>query len=49
MKDYQLDGSKEMMALGTMKIVGSMASCYVATGKLKSNVYEYNYLSSTAS
>ncbi|KAK8942085.1 Sulfate transporter 1.2 [Platanthera guangdongensis] len=32
MKDYQLDGNKEMVALGTMNIVGSMASCYVATG-----------------
>ena len=33
MKDYQLDGNKEMVALGTMNIVGSMASCYVATGE----------------
>ncbi|KAK6916043.1 STAS domain [Dillenia turbinata] len=32
MKDYQLDGNKEMVALGTMNIVGSMTSCYVATG-----------------
>lgn len=32
-KDYQLDGNKEMMALGTTNIVGSMTSCYVATGK----------------
>ncbi|KAL5190561.1 Sulfate transporter 1.3 [Glycine soja] len=49
MKDYQLDGNREMMALGTMNVVGSMTSCYVATGKLKDNVYESNYLSSTAS
>ena len=33
MKDYQLDGNKEMVALGTMNIVGSMTSCYVATGE----------------
>lgn len=33
MKDYQLDGNKEMVALGTMNVVGSMTSCYVATGK----------------
>lgn len=33
MKDYQLDGNKEMVALGAMNIVGSMTSCYVATGK----------------
>lgn len=32
MKDYQLDGNKEMVALGAMNIVGSMTSCYVATG-----------------
>ncbi|RVW24234.1 Sulfate transporter 1.3 [Vitis vinifera] len=32
MKGYQLDGNKEMVALGTMNIVGSMTSCYVATG-----------------
>lgn len=35
MKDYQLDGNKEMVALGTMNIVGSMTSCYVATGEKK--------------
>lgn len=32
MKDYQVDGNKEMIALGTMNVVGSMTSCYVATG-----------------
>jgi high affinity sulfate transporter 1 len=31
-KDYHLDGNKEMVALGTMNIVGSMTSCYVTTG-----------------
>ncbi|KAL2584653.1 hypothetical protein AAZV13_14G141400 [Glycine max] len=31
MKDYQLDGNKEMVALGAMNVVGSMTSCYVAT------------------
>lgn len=35
MKDYSLDGNKEMVALGTMNIVGSMTSCYVATGMSK--------------
>ena len=35
MKDYQLDGNKEMVALGAMKVVGSMNSCYVATGTFK--------------
>lgn len=37
MKDYSLDGNKEMVALGTMNIVGSMTSCYVATGMSKNN------------
>lgn len=32
MKDYQLDGNKEMVALGTMNVIGSMTSCYVTTG-----------------
>lgn len=38
MKDYQLDGNKEMVALGTMNIVGSMTSCYVATGEKDSDM-----------
>lgn len=33
LKDYSIDGNKEMLALGSMNIVGSMTSCYVATGK----------------
>ena len=35
MKDYPLDGNKEMVAMGTMNIIGSLTSCYVATGALK--------------
>ncbi|CAL0334594.1 unnamed protein product [Lupinus luteus] len=31
-KDYSLDGNKEMLAMGTMNIVGSLTSCYLATG-----------------
>ncbi|XP_019419720.1 PREDICTED: high affinity sulfate transporter 2-like [Lupinus angustifolius] len=31
-KDYSLDGNKEMLAMGTMNIIGSLTSCYVATG-----------------
>ncbi|XP_042495416.1 low affinity sulfate transporter 3-like [Macadamia integrifolia] len=29
---YHLDGNKEMLAIGIMNIVGSLSSCYVATG-----------------
>lgn len=32
MKDYPLDGNKEMVAMGTMNVIGSLTSCYVATG-----------------
>ncbi|PUZ37765.1 hypothetical protein GQ55_9G146000 [Panicum hallii var. hallii] len=32
MKDYQLDGNKEMVALGTMNVVASLTSCYITTG-----------------
>ena len=33
LKDYQVDGNKEMMAIGIMNIVGSCTSCYVTTGE----------------
>ncbi|TMX05026.1 hypothetical protein EJD97_003343 [Solanum chilense] len=41
MKDYSLDGNKEMVALGTMNIVGSMTSCYVATGSFSRSAVNY--------
>lgn len=31
-KGYQLDGNKEMLAMGFMNLAGSLTSCYVATG-----------------
>lgn len=34
-KDYQLDGNKEMLASGVMNIAGSFSSCIVATGIVK--------------
>ena len=43
MKDYQLDGNKEMVALGAMNVVGSMTSCYVATGE-KQELFIYDNL-----
>lgn len=48
MKDYQLDGNKEMVALGTMNIVGSMTSCYVATGSFSRSAVNYMAGCSTA-
>lgn len=41
MKDYQLDGNKEMVALGVMNVVGSMTSCYVATGSFSRSAVNY--------
>ncbi|KAE8716790.1 Sulfate transporter 1.3 [Hibiscus syriacus] len=41
MKDYQLDGNKEMVALGTMNIVGSFTSCYVSTGSFSRSAVNY--------
>lgn len=44
MKDYQLDGNKEMVALGAMNVVGSMTSCYVATGKIEKVLKAYQIM-----
>ncbi|KAL3635308.1 Solute carrier 26 [Castilleja foliolosa] len=41
MKDYHLDGNKEMVALGTMNVIGSMTSCYVATGSFSRSAVNY--------
>ncbi|CAL9054687.1 sulfate transporter 1.2-like [Musa acuminata AAA Group] len=41
MKDYQLDGNKEMVALGTMNMLGSMTSCYVTTGSFSRSAVNY--------
>ncbi|XP_062027200.1 sulfate transporter 1.3-like [Rosa rugosa] len=41
MKDYQLDGNKEMVAMGTMNIFGSFTSCYVATGSFSRSAVNY--------
>ncbi|KAH6827183.1 sulfate transporter 1 [Perilla frutescens var. hirtella] len=41
MKDYHLDGNKEMVALGTMNVIGSFTSCYVATGSFSRSAVNY--------
>ncbi|XVF64724.1 hypothetical protein PTKIN_Ptkin09bG0190400 [Pterospermum kingtungense] len=41
MKDYQLDGNREMVALGTMNVIGSMTSCYVATGSFSRSAVNF--------
>ncbi|XLT27470.1 hypothetical protein S245_058748, partial [Arachis hypogaea] len=40
-KDYQLDGNKEMVAVGAMNIVGSMTSYYVATGSFSRSTVNF--------
>uniref|UniRef100_A0A803MKF2 STAS domain-containing protein n=1 Tax=Chenopodium quinoa TaxID=63459 RepID=A0A803MKF2_CHEQI len=40
-KDYSIDGNKEMLALGSMNIVGSMTSCYVATGSFSRSAVNF--------
>ncbi|MCO5597975.1 hypothetical protein L7F22_052064 [Adiantum nelumboides] len=42
MKNYHIDGNKEMMAFGIMNIVGSCSSCYVATGSFSRSAVNYN-------
>ncbi|KAI5056547.1 hypothetical protein GOP47_0028365 [Adiantum capillus-veneris] len=42
MKNYHIDGNKEMIAFGVMNIVGSCSSCYVATGSFSRSAVNYN-------
>uniref|UniRef100_A0A1J3K1Y3 Sulfate transporter 1.1 n=1 Tax=Noccaea caerulescens TaxID=107243 RepID=A0A1J3K1Y3_NOCCA len=41
MKDYQIDGNKEMIALGTMNVLGSFTSCYITTGSFSRSAVNY--------
>ncbi|KAL2608192.1 hypothetical protein R1flu_026765 [Riccia fluitans] len=41
LKDYHIDGNKEMIALGTMNIAGSWTSCYIATGSFSRSAVNY--------
>ncbi|XP_072965181.1 probable sulfate transporter 3.4 [Typha angustifolia] len=47
-KNYQIDGNKEMMAIGIMNMAGSCASCYVTTGSFSRSAVNYNAGSKTA-
>lgn len=42
MKNYHIDGNKEMIAFGIMNMVGSSSSCYVATGSFSRSAVNYN-------
>ncbi|XP_064941154.1 probable sulfate transporter 3.3 [Musa acuminata AAA Group] len=42
LRGYQVDGNKEMMAIGLMNIVGSCTSCYVTTGAFSRSAVNHN-------
>ncbi|KOM44542.1 hypothetical protein LR48_Vigan05g214700 [Vigna angularis] len=42
LKNYQVDGNKEMMAIGLMNVAGSCSSCYVTTGSFSRSAVNYN-------
>lgn len=42
LKNYQVDGNKEMMAIGIMNMSGSCSSCYVTTGSFSRSAVNYN-------
>ncbi|XP_029129319.1 probable sulfate transporter 3.4 isoform X2 [Cajanus cajan] len=48
LKNYQVDGNKEMMAIGLMNIAGSCSSCYVTTGSFSRSAVNYNAGAQTA-
>ncbi|CAI0465808.1 unnamed protein product [Linum tenue] len=41
-KNYHIDGNKEMIAFGTMNIVGSLTSCYLTSGPFSRTAVNYN-------
>lgn len=41
-KDYHLEGNKEMIAMGFMNIAGSLSSCYVATGSFSRTAVNFS-------
>lgn len=42
LKNYQVDGNKEMIAIGVMNIIGSSTSCYVTTGAFSRSAVNHN-------
>ncbi|XP_042489549.1 probable sulfate transporter 3.5 [Macadamia integrifolia] len=42
MKNYQIDGNKEMIAFGIMNIFGSITSCYLTSGPFSKTAVNYN-------
>lgn len=42
LKNYHIDGNKEMIALGIMNIAGSCTSCYISTGSFSRSAVNFN-------
>ncbi|MCO5557529.1 hypothetical protein L7F22_011095 [Adiantum nelumboides] len=42
LKNYHIDGNKEMIAFGAMNMAGACTSCYVATGSFSRSAVNYN-------
>ncbi|KAK3028316.1 hypothetical protein RJ639_037778 [Escallonia herrerae] len=42
MKNYQVDGNKDMMAIGLMNMAGSCSSCFVTSGSFSRSAVNYN-------
>ncbi|MFS7974245.1 putative SLC26A/SulP transporter, STAS domain, sulfate anion transporter, STAS domain superfamily [Helianthus anomalus] len=42
LNDYQVDGNKEMIAIGLMNMAGSCSSCYVTTGSFSRSAVNAN-------
>ncbi|KAK1267205.1 Sulfate transporter 3.1 [Acorus gramineus] len=41
-KNYHIDGNKEMIAFGTMNMIGSFTSCYLTTGPFSRSAVNFN-------
>lgn len=48
LKNYQVDGNKEMIAIGVMNVVGSTTSCYITTGAFSRSAVNHNAGAKTA-
>ncbi|KAJ0094944.1 hypothetical protein Patl1_15411 [Pistacia atlantica] len=48
LKDYKVDGNKEMLAIGLMNMVGSSTSCYITTGAFSRSAVNHNAGAKTA-
>ncbi|XP_027348300.1 probable sulfate transporter 3.3 [Abrus precatorius] len=48
LRNYKIDGNKEMIAIGFMNVVGSTTSCYVTTGSFSRSAVNHNAGAKTA-